>query len=379
MVNTLNDVSAVSPRIDWKNINWKKVSEYIKKLQQRIFSAEQKGEQRKVRKLQRLITRSKANLLVCHTREEAESMYGKMMKYLQDRGISLSMEKTKVTHIEEGFDFLGFNVRQYRKNNGKMKLLTKPSKESVKKARATIKEIFAQKRGRAAGELIAELNPVIRGIEYYWHRKVATEAFNTVDYYICRKTLKYLRRQHPRKKWKWIIKRYFQADHTGVSKNKWILTDPNDNGNQMIKMSWIPIERYYPVKYDSSPDNSLLKQYYAQRDEKEFITNNVLHKQKIAKAQKYKCRICGQSLVGEESLETNHIVPEKVGGKAHYFNLELLHNSCHIQHHQLLEYYGGGKQYNKIREFFKKKGVDPSSNEGTNLMKKSFRKFNYTY
>ena len=73
----------------------------------------------------------------------------------------------------------------------------------------------------------------------------------------------------------------------------------------------------------------------------------------------------------------NHIVPEKVGGKSQYYNLELLHNSCHIQHHQLLEFYGGGRWYYKIREFFKKHGIDPSTKEGANLMKKSFKKFNY--
>ena len=103
-----------------------------------------------------------------------------------------------------------------------------------------------------------------------------------------------------------------------------------------------------------------------------------MFRQKIAKAQKLKCRICGQSLIGDEGLETNHIVPEKVGGKSRYYNLELLHVSCHIQHHQLLEYYGGGRQYSKIKEFFKKHGVDPSAKDGADLMKKSFKKFNYT-
>ena len=132
------------------------------------------------------------------------------------------------------------------------------------------------------------------------------------------------------------------------------------------------------VKHDNSPDDPRLKQYFEQRDEKEFNGNNVLHRQKIAKTQRYKCRVCRQSLIGEEGLETNHIVPVKIGGKSNYYNLELLHTSCHVQHHQLLEYYGGGKQYDKIKEFFKKQGIEPSAKEGTNLMKKSFKKFNYT-
>jgi len=314
---------------------------------------------------------------VCHTQEQANSMYEKMENYLKDRGLTLSAEKTKVTHIEDGFDFLGFNIRQYKKGKNKMVLLIKPSKDSVKKAKEKIKDVFASKRGRPVSELIAVLNPVIRGIGNYWSHVVSSKVYNGIDQYIWGKTVKHLRALHPRKTWNWKKGRYFKPDHNGVSKDNWILTDPKNHDIQITKMSWIPIERHIMVKFDNSPDNPDLQQYFEQRDEKEFKENNVLHKQKIAKAQKCKCRICGQSLVGDEGLEINHIVPKKVGGKSQYFNLELLHNSCHIQHHQLLEYYGGGKQYNKVREWFKKQNTDPSTKEGAILMKKSFKKFNY--
>jgi RNA-directed DNA polymerase len=317
-------------------------------------------------------------VIICHTMEQAEFMYEKLTKYLNDRGISLSAEKTKVTHIENGFDFLGFNIRQYQKGNEKKNiLLIKPSKDSIKKAKAKIKDVFAKKNGRPVGELLKELNPVIRGIGYYWSKQVSKDIFSSVDQYIWTKTVKFLNRSHPKKNWNWKTKIYFKPDHNGISKDKWLLTDPKDANNQIFKMRWIPIERHIKVKFDNSPDNPKLKQYFEQRDEKEFKKNNILHKQKIAKFQKYKCRICGQSLIGDESLEINHIVPEKIGGKNHYYNLELLHISCHIQHHQLLEYYGG-RQYDKVREFFKKQAIDPSSKEGANLMKKSFKKFNYT-
>ena len=316
--------------------------------------------------------------MVCHTQEEANSMYMKMDKYLIDRGICLSIEKTKITHIEDGFDFLGFNIRQYRKANGKTKLLIKPSKDSIKKARVKIKDIFRQKKGRTVGELISELNPVIRGDGYYWNKVVSKKIFSSMDCYIWRKTKKFLRNQHPNKKWDRITKRYFKPDQNGISKDNWILTDPKNENTQITKMVWIPIERHFTVKYDYSPDNPLLKQYFEQRNEKEFNANNVLRRQKMAKAQKYKCRICGQSLIGDEELEVNHIVPEKIGGKSHYYNFELLHISCHIQHHQLLEYYGGGKQYTKVIEFFRINGVDPSTEVGAKLMRKSFNKFNYT-
>jgi RNA-directed DNA polymerase len=314
---------------------------------------------------------------VCHTQEQANSMYEKMAEYLNGRGLSLSIEKTRVTHIEDGFDFLGFNIRQYRKGENRTILLIKPSKDSIKKAKAAIKDVFARKRGRPVRELILELNPIIRGTGYYWNKVVSSDIFNTIDSYVWVKTRKMLNQLHPQKTSKWKKERYFKPDHNGISKNKWILTDPENHDVQLMKMHWIPIERHTLVKYDNSPDNPQLKQYFEQRDEKQFADDNVIYRQKIAKSQKFKCRICRQSLIGEESLEMNHIVPEKVGGKSQYFNLELLHTGCHIQHHQLLEFYGGGRQYNKVREFFKKHGIDPSTKEGANLMKKSFKKFNY--
>ena len=317
-------------------------------------------------------------VIICHTQEQANSMYDKMTDYLKKRQLSLAVEKTKVTHIENGFDFLGFNIRQYRKSNDTVNLLIKPSKDSIKKAKSAIKETFARKAGKNIGALIGELNPIIRGTGYYWNKVVSKKTFSSIDHYIWLKSRKFINNLHPRKNFKWKRKRYYKPDYNGISKSKWILTDPDDHKNQITMMSWIPIERHVMVKYDNSPDNPQLKQYFEQRDEKEFIANNVLYRQKVAKMQKYKCRICKQSLTGDEALEMNHIVPKNVGGKSPYYNLELLHKSCHTQHHQLLVYYGGGKQYNKIKEFFKKHGVDPSTKKGTNLMKKSFKKFNYT-
>lgn len=263
-------------------------------------------------------------LIICHKQEQANSMYDKMTEYLNKRQLSLSMEKTRVTHIEDGFDFLGFNIRQYRKSSDTAKLLIKPSKDSIKKAKTTIKNAFTEKRGRPVGEIITELNPIIRGTGYYWNKVVSKEIFDNVDHYVWIKAMKYLKQLHPKKSLEWKKERYFKPDHNGISKDKWILTDPKYNNNQITKLSWIPIEKHVMVKFDNSPDNPALKQYFEQRDEKEFNVNNVLRRQKIAKTQKYKCRVCKQSLIGEESLEVNHIVPENIGGKSQYFNLELL-------------------------------------------------------
>ena len=117
-------------------------------------------------------------VVVCKTKEEAINIYEKIKPYLDKRGLTLADDKTKITHISEGFDFLGFNLRQYKTNNG-MRLLIKPSKASVKKARETIKNVFTQLRGKPVGDLIQKLNPIIRGIGNYWSTQVARK-----EYYI---------------------------------------------------------------------------------------------------------------------------------------------------------------------------------------------------
>jgi RNA-directed DNA polymerase len=315
-------------------------------------------------------------VIVCKTEEEAINMYEKLKLYLDKRGLTLADDKTKVTHISEGFDFLGFNLRQYKTNNG-MRLLIKPSKSSVKKARETIKNVFIQLRGRPVGDLIKKLNPIIRGIGNYWSSQVAKKIFEKLDSYIWIKTRKHLKGLHHNKPFKWIYRKYFKPDYTGVSKDKWILTDPHDKKAQLFKMSWIPIVRHAVVKYRNSPDDGSLTEYFAKRDKKDFINDNVSSRRKLAKLSNYKCRVCKQSLVGEESLNINHVVPVKLGGDERYDNLELLHQSCQRYHRTLLEKYGGGRDLTKIITYFKNNQIEPNSKEGYKLMKKAFKKFKY--
>ena len=317
-------------------------------------------------------------VIVCKTKEEAMSMYEKLKPYLNKRGLTLAENKTKVTHIEEGFDFLGFNLRQYKVNKG-MKLLIKPSKASIKKAKETIRNTFNQLKGRPVVDLIIKLNPIIRGIGNYWSAVVSKKIFSIIDSYIWLKTMKHLKRLHNNKSTKWIYSRYFKPDYAGVSKDKWILTDPHNEMTQLFKMSWIPIVRHEVIKYKNSPDDASLKEYFEKRDKKEFLRNNIMSRRKLAKSSNYKCRVCKQSLVGEEELKINQIVPKKLGGVESYGNLELLHQSCQLQHQMLLEKYGGGKDLLRVNAYFNRNKTEPNSQDGYRLMKKQFKKFRYQF
>jgi RNA-directed DNA polymerase len=302
-------------------------------------------------------------------------MYDKLKPYLHKRGLTLAEDKTKITEIKTGFDFLGYNIRKYETKDG-MKLLIKPSKASIKKAKQTIKERFNNLRGKPIGTVIRKLNPIIRGIGNYWSSVVAKKVYSDIDNYVYLKITKHLRQLHPLKSRNWKNKQYLKQDFTGVSNQK-IVTDPHNARNQLIKMSWIPIERHILITYKNSPDDATLKEYFTKRDEKEFARFNILSKRKIAKNSGYKCRVCDQSLVGDEEIINNRIVPKELGGQDIYSNLEILHKNCFDQHYYLLNKYGGGRDFPRIQKFFNDKDIDFSSKEGISLMKREFKRFKY--
>src|SRR5262249_1065409 len=125
--------------------------------------------------------------------------------FLAERGLVLSPEKTAVTHLSEGFDFLGQNIRRYP--NGK--LLIKPSKKNTRAFLRKVREIVRRTSGAPTDALIRQLNPVIRGwANYHWHI-VAKRAFSRVDNVVFRLLWKWARRRHPRKGARWVKRRYF--------------------------------------------------------------------------------------------------------------------------------------------------------------------------
>jgi RNA-directed DNA polymerase len=243
-------------------------------------------------------------VIVTETKEQAQSMYQKLIPYLQKRGIKLSADKTRVTHIEDGFDFLGFSLRQYKTEQGN-KLLIKPSKDSIKKAKSKIKDTFAIMRGRPVKEIIRVLNPIIRGYGQYWKHVVSKKTFSYMDHYVFLKVRKHLKQLHPKKSWKWINKRYFKKPHHGGN-DKWILTCPLTN-IQLLKMSWIKIERHVMVAYKNSPDDPSLKEYWEKRDRKVFNRENTLDRMKLARKQGYRCALCKYTLQNGEKITVRNL------------------------------------------------------------------------
>ena len=111
-------------------------------------------------------------IITGRSKEALEEIKPLVVDFLQERGLTLSEEKTKITHIDDGFDFLGYNIRKY-----KGVLLIKPSKKSLKKFMQKIRGIIDSNKGSKQESLIRLLNPVITGWVNYYKNCVASDTF----------------------------------------------------------------------------------------------------------------------------------------------------------------------------------------------------------
>ena len=200
-------------------------------------------------------------LIFSRTKEDIDAIPDILHEYLDERGLILSDEKTSFTTIFKGFNFLGFNVKIEKDG----KCIIKPSKESIKKAKAKIKDIFTGAKGQNVEYLIRRLNPVIYGIAEFWRPMVSSRAFSIIDNYIWKKTWKFLKHLHSNKSSGWIVNKYFpKPDENDEHQDRWVLTDPN-TGKQLNKMSWTNIQRHTMIKFNYSPLDKSKSEYFYKR------------------------------------------------------------------------------------------------------------------
>ena len=124
--------------------------------------------------------------------------------FLRERGLELSQEKTRVTHITEGFDFLGQNMRKYP-SGGRLKLLIKPAKKNIHSFLEEIRKVFRKSRSITQADLIKILNPKIRGWANYHRSVVSKETFSKIDHIIWHLCFRWAKRRHPDKSKGWVL------------------------------------------------------------------------------------------------------------------------------------------------------------------------------
>ena len=181
--------------------------------------------------------------------------------FLTARGLELSEEKTRITHISEGFDFLGQTVRKYDD-----KLLIKPAKKSIKSLLDKVRNIIKGNASATQKALIHQLNPVIRGWAMYHRHVVAKAAFSWVDRHIWQMLWKWARRRHPTKGARWVRKRYFHQCGTRA----WEFAAKSalglaTGGTHLVRAATIPIKRHIKIKGSAHPYDPVWGDYLTRR------------------------------------------------------------------------------------------------------------------
>ncbi len=269
-------------------------------------------------------------VVFCESREDAAAVVGILTEWLAIRGLTLSEEKTRIVHLREGFDFLGWNVRHYpvKTTPTGFKLLITPSNASVRNIKATLREQWRRLRGSNAGAVIKALTPIVRGWALYHRSAVASQVFKDLDTWMFRKEMNFVRASHPSKPWYWRKQRYW-GNLNARRKDHWVFGD-KQSGYFLPKFSWFRIRRHVMVKGTASPDDTRLREYWAQRSaaKSHDLSPN---KQRIARIQNHVCPLCGESIHNGEDIHAHHINGRK------YDEVILVHLYCHQQVHSLKE------------------------------------------
>jgi RNA-directed DNA polymerase len=183
--------------------------------------------------------------------------------FLSERGLTLSEEKTRITRIEKGFDFLGRNCRKY---GGK--LLIKPSKSNVRAFLDNITQTIRNGGAMTAVALIGALNPKIRGWANYHRHIVAGKVFGKVDNCIYEHLWRWMRRRHPRKRKSWLVSKYWSGGDpwrfSAVEKKK----DGKVRKYELIRAHSIGIERHVKIRGDANPFDLKYQAYFSKRCQK---------------------------------------------------------------------------------------------------------------
>jgi RNA-directed DNA polymerase len=272
-------------------------------------------------------------LITSRTKERlAEEVKPLVEKFLAARGLELSPTKTRITHIEEGFDFLGVNIRKFAG-----KLLTQPARKNVKalldKVRAEIK---AHPQARA-GELIVKLNPLIRGWANYHRHGASGRTFWRVDWQINQALWRWARRRHRKKTAAWVRKKYFpQADGRQVFSGTFLNQAGEVRPTRLHQAHETVVRRHIKIKGAANPYDPEWELYFEERVQRQMVEQARGNQRwlKLWSEQKGECVVCGQELEYEGDWHLHHLQRRVDGGGEGPSNLVLLHANCHRQVHQ---------------------------------------------
>ncbi|MCD4844054.1 MAG: group II intron reverse transcriptase/maturase [Methanosarcinales archaeon] len=187
-------------------------------------------------------------IVTADSEETAKEIRELIEMFLKERGLELSIEKTLITHIDQGFDFLGWNFRKY-----KGKLLIKPSNKSIDSVTQKISDAIKKGKAWKQEDLIGALNPIITGWTNYHQSVVSKETFSKLDNIVWNMLWRWAKRRHPKKSRSWVAGRYWHSERT----RKWVFSTEK---NKLKRFSDTKIVRHICLKLNRNP--YLDKEYF---------------------------------------------------------------------------------------------------------------------
>lgn len=262
------------------------------------------------------------------------------VEWLKDMGLELKDSKTRITHTldehegQVGFDFLGFNVRQFRVGKChwrttarnrlllEFKTIIRPSKKAVERHYRKVAEIINRHKSAPQEGLIRNLNPVIRGWCNYYSTVVSSKIFNKLEHLTCLKLLRWAKHRHPNSSRRKTVNKYWIPEGA----YKWSFA--TRKGQRLWRYNKQRIQRHVKVDGTRSPYDGDWVYWTTRMGHYPMISGR---KATLLRNQKGRCTWCGLFFKQEDEVEIDHIIPRARGGRDTYANLQLLHGHCHQQ------------------------------------------------
>ncbi|MHB8860018.1 MAG: group II intron reverse transcriptase/maturase [Thermoleophilia bacterium] len=173
-------------------------------------------------------------IMVAGSRAVAETLWDEVAAVLTPMGLSLSADKTRVCHVDEGFDFLGWHIqrRRWRGRAGKRAVYTYPSKKALASVMAKVRLLTRRARHRTLADLLRRLNPVLRGWCNYFRHGVSSRTFGYLDHFAFWRVVGWLRKRHAGLNWGTLHRRYLPS---------W---EVRDGRVEMFRPNRVTVDRY---------------------------------------------------------------------------------------------------------------------------------------
>ena len=259
-----------------------------------------------------------------------------VQSFLAERGLVLSKDKTVITHIDEGFDFLGWNVRRFP-DSGRNVILVQPSRKNVKAFLDKCREVLREMKAANTAHVIWKLNPILRGWTNYHKSQASAQTFNKMDHELYKMQWRWARRRHPNKGKRWVKAKYF---HTRGNRN-WVFAGDgvDEKGRKrmasLLICSEVRIKRHKKVMMAANPFDPEWDEYFDKRQLERLLAKaeENAQRKRLLKRQRGRCHFCRQPITVETGFHVHHVKERILGGADDDANLVAVHQVCHSAHH----------------------------------------------